>query len=291
MAHINIRGRMNIQGRASVRRSSVTLWSPAVLDPLLWLDSTQLDTLTVEDGRVTEWRDAMGSWRRVIPRNTDSRPAYNGTINGINVPTFNGNGYSLQTGTTNADGDAWRALPFQTEMITFGIIDWYGGREGDMRTFWQPTNNNIPYTPTLRIDTGTPPKRLNTLIGGVDSDNNGNSSAISGVNTGFNTIDVGVHIVGIWAKDNIHYIHCDGEEWNATDHSTTSLGAPGTIRIGGGTFTPDRDFEGGFGEFIHLRANVSIENVQRIEGYFAHKWGHTSLLSVSHPYKYLAPLA
>ena len=34
---------------------------------------------------------------------------------------------------------------------------------------------------------------------------------------------------------------------------------------------------------------TDMTTIEKAEGYLAHKWGHTSALETSHPYKYIAP--
>lgn len=75
-------------------------------------------------------------------------------------------------------------------------------------------------------------------------------------------------------------------EINAVDFNTNLGGAPWEIENwDGGIY----DFEGQIAEIIILNAQPTIGERQQIEGYLAHKWGLTSVLSSTHPFKNYAP--
>ena len=48
-------------------------------------------------------------------------------------------------------------------------------------------------------------------------------------------------------------------------------------------------FEGDIAEFIIVDGVASTSDRQKVEGYLAHKWGTTSALASSHPYKSSQP--
>ena len=52
---------------------------------------------------------------------------------------------------------------------------------------------------------------------------------------------------------------------------------------------PSYEFAGAFHEIIFLEGEIDYVTRNRIEGYLAHKWGLTSNLPASHPYKNTAP--
>ena len=51
----------------------------------------------------------------------------------------------------------------------------------------------------------------------------------------------------------------------------------------------NRVFEGDLGELLIFNTALSDSDIQKIEGYLAHKWGRTSALPNDHPYKNSAP--
>jgi hypothetical protein len=54
------------------------------------------------------------------------------------------------------------------------------------------------------------------------------------------------------------------------------------------------ELEGKMAEFFCVAdlpgtGSTDMTTIEKAEGYLAHKWGHTSALETSHPYKYIAP--
>ena len=87
-----------------------------------------------------------------------------------------------------------------------------------------------------------------------------------------------------------------GNTW--TDLKQTTVDGSGS----GGTWWPGKIFFGGTGlyneyskaevaEFIAISDIITTEERQKLESYLAHKWGLSSMLPSSHPYKAASPIA
>jgi len=65
----------------------------------------------------------------------------------------------------------------------------------------------------------------------------------------------------------------------------------GNYAMGTGTAlsSDSANFEGSIGEVVFVEGIPSTADRQKLEGYIAHKWGVTSLLDATHPYKSSAP--
>lgn len=71
--------------------SRVSLWSPKLLAPALWLDAADLTTITSSGGAVSQWNDKSGNDRHVTQGTSTRQPTTNAnTQNGLNVISFDG---------------------------------------------------------------------------------------------------------------------------------------------------------------------------------------------------------
>lgn len=72
--------------------SRVSLWSPKLLAPALWLDAADLTTITSSGGAVSQWNDKSGNGRHVTQATAANQPT-TGTVtqNGLNAMSFDGN--------------------------------------------------------------------------------------------------------------------------------------------------------------------------------------------------------
>ena len=98
------------------------------------------------------------------------------------------------------------------------------------------------------------------------------------------------HGQGAVDKEVHHYL--DGTE----DMDTTFDGSIGTTNryfIGGfndeGTIHPTSKYGGRMAELVITDSMMSDLDRQKLEGYFAHNWGHADSLPADHPYKNSAP--
>ena len=71
--------------------SRVSLWSPKLLAPALWLDAADLTTITSSGGAVSQWNDKSGNNRHFVQATSTLQPSTGASVNGNNAITFNGN--------------------------------------------------------------------------------------------------------------------------------------------------------------------------------------------------------
>ena len=70
------------------------LWTPRVLDPLLWLDASDISTITVSGSGVSEWRDKSG-WGQDFSQSTDAQRPGLTTAEGLRALLFDGSNDKL----------------------------------------------------------------------------------------------------------------------------------------------------------------------------------------------------
>jgi hypothetical protein len=67
------------------------IWTPKNIKTELWLDASDITTITLNLGNVSEWRDKSGNNRNAIQTNSTNRPLFvNSSLNGLSGIIFNG---------------------------------------------------------------------------------------------------------------------------------------------------------------------------------------------------------
>ena len=66
------------------------LWTPLAITTQLWLDASDIASVTVISGGVSQWSDKSGYNRNATQSNPANRPLYTNTLNGKNVISFDG---------------------------------------------------------------------------------------------------------------------------------------------------------------------------------------------------------
>lgn len=243
------------EGLVPVSRS---LWTPAEIATGLWLDASDASTITDTAGEVDTWADKSGNGRNATSGvNKPSTGAR--TLNGLNVIDFNGTSDSLT-----------------------------------ISPLFQPGANNSMSFIILVNDEPSPPtaRYLNGYFGVATR------FGLSGRSNGNNYIHASsfLPVASTYSQsDNIISGYKNGTEQGVNSNfgtfSTNSNGGitPPLDSIWMGSNRGVDDFyDGAIGEAIVV-LDYDFDNLQRIEGYLAHKWGLESNLPSDHPYKTVAP--
>lgn len=103
----------------SVPVSAYSPWSPLALQPKLWLDASDLTTITESSGAVSEWRDKSGNGYAFTQATSTSQPTTGSTTqNGLNVLSFDGTNRFL---TSTALSSEWKFLHNNTGYL-LGVV-------------------------------------------------------------------------------------------------------------------------------------------------------------------------
>ena len=93
-------------------------WSPLMLQPRLWLDASDLTTITHSGGAVSEWRDKSGNGYAFTQATSAAQPTTgSATQNALNVLSFDGGDMLVSTATASE----WKFLGDGTEFM-IGLI-------------------------------------------------------------------------------------------------------------------------------------------------------------------------
>ena len=75
--------------------------------------------------------------------------------------------------------------------------------------------------------------------------------------------------------------------FGSIQNSTARLSIGATVGTSGTIYADP--FGGDIGELLVLPYIATVDSVQRVEGYLAHKWGLTANLPSDHPYRWMPP--
>jgi hypothetical protein len=123
--------RSQVTSSVSVPVSTWTAFSPLSLQPKLWLDASDLTTITESSGAVSEWRDKSGNNYAFTQSTGTAQPTTGSTTqNGLNVLAFDGNDGLVST----AAASTWKFLHDGTLHLV-GIVAKRNTASLDMNVF------------------------------------------------------------------------------------------------------------------------------------------------------------
>jgi hypothetical protein len=258
------------------------LWTPAVLLPSLWLDASDLSTISTVSGAVSEWRDKSNNGRHAataVRQPTYTFNVYNG-LNGISFTKLSAH---------KLDTPNFSIAP-NRQFCSFAVISGAGLAAG------------INAYPRIWVTKGTgdsqAPGTFPQGYFGQCSANNtamliaGGNSIVSPQVTGL-SVTLPVLLSGRFGTAGVA---ADTSSISANGGTIVSLGgqtgvlSTTGIRIGSDVGTSNTStFNSWMGEII-LTTNISFAESQLVEGYLAWKWGIQTLLASNHPYINRPPL-
>jgi hypothetical protein len=245
-------------------------WTPKDLDVDLrgWYDASDLTTITESGGSVSQWNDKSGSGHNLAQATGAEQPT-TGTrsLNNKNVLDFDG-GDKIFTNDSVMSGNP------DVTIATVAIYD---------------INNNPAEDRIMQLGDGGGQTVAITggVVGYAFRFDDGNE-VYGATSLATPIIQVGVRAAGSDYQSSQMFI-------NGTESARTSgAGDTNTPNIGtglslGSGFTFSNPIDGVIGESIIVE-DSTLATRQKIEGYLAHKWGLTSSLPPTHPYRYTTPL-
>lgn len=263
-------------------------WTPTdSITTAAWIDASDSSNYTNTSTTLTGVTDKSGTYTMTV----SGTPVTNSTTkNGLNVFEFDGNSEYLQS-------DSYEAVVSSGNHWAIGVFQ-YNGTDNTKDSFWSFETNQTPkrdYAISSSADNDTWP-------GELDLDGLASNRISSTIGNALNWTGLGGLNINQW-----YIVAC---YFNKTGNQ---IG----MRFDGrtNTFSPVNDYDNSLQtnqelRLMRNRASVELEGkmaeffcvadlpgtgstdmttIEKAEGYLAHKWGHTSALETSHPYKYIAP--
>ena len=251
-------------------------WDPSTdITPALWYDASDTSSYTLSSSTLNTVTDKAGNFTVSV----DGSPTrISSGLNSLNVWDFDGN-ESIMTGSGPyaSSGNHWAIGVFQYH-ATDSTKDSFFSADGSRTYAVSSSQSN------------------NTWTGEIDYD--GSNSIVSGVAKNTFTTSISINtwvIVSIVFNKTGNQIfgRLNGTTRTSIDSYNLSIDTNASdvrmMRNRSGV-----KLDGRMAEYFHVAGapgtgGTNISDVEKAEGYLAHKWGLTANLPVSHPYKTTAP--
>ena len=260
------------------------LWSPALLRPAIWLDASDISTISIVGTGVSEWRDKSGNNKNYAQSNSSLRPTYEYTVPDANarfpgVPQL-GVRFKNNISTQWMDNTSFAYTGNQMQMFSVHRNSSTEGAARYSRVFSFSLNSSA-------------------------SDNANTDGLIVSYGITTNSVSVfraGASIANSSANVNNLWIIANGRRSAGTGRIATNGGAYvtgttstanqniGYSRIGNDNAAGDSGMNGWICENLLYTTELSDAQCQIVEGYLAWKWGIVALLPATHPYRNRPPL-
>lgn len=249
-------GPIGVSSEVSIQASGqqASPWTPGEISNMnLWLDASDAGTITLSGTNVSQWSDKSGAGNHATPYNQGPTV---GNSAGKDVVRFNGSNQLLQSNRQNNIRS--------THVIIVGDSPSTDDSRGRFMQMRESANNTRFYVNVQGFSVGATAVLSNPPIP-----------------DGFN-------IISLAASGNDKTARINGVP-DAPVQDSNSHTSPKTY-IGGGYDASFRYGEVDISEVMGFPAQVAYDDIFRVEGYLAHKWGLTDLLDSLHPYKNSAPV-
>jgi gliding motility-associated-like protein len=272
----------------SVTSTNTTLWSPSNISPSGWIDASDASSYNVlgsnygqqAENNLSSVTDKSGNFNMTIfsgPKRVAN------SLNGLSTFEFDGNESirSSDQGQVASNGNHW----------AIGIFSW-DTVNSTKDSFWSFYNSNSN-SRTYAISSN---ENNNSWSGEIDYD--GNNSIVSGTAKNNFTVNIGRNTYTIISvvfnkTGNQIFGRLNGTSRTSVHSYNNSIDQNAVYRLfrnRGGDRPAGRLAEHFFKAGVPGTGGTDISDVQKAEGYLAHKWGLESSLPSNHPYKSSAPL-
>jgi hypothetical protein len=261
------------------------LWRPSNLGSALalWLDAEDAASITLNGSTVSQWNDKSGNARNVSQATSANQPTLTASgLNGKPVLTFDGADWLF-----NANPGAL-------------IRNVAGGTVAAVMNYTNATVQRIPIAAMHGTAAGA---RLAVALQGAGTTNaiarrlDAESTATTvssppAYTNGTNVIQVGVARYSAGELD--QFVNGSAAGTGSFPSSGNSSDTDSATLIIGGSSTDDgvtlaNPMLGFVGEIIITNTALSATDLERLEGYFAWKWGLEASLPAGHPFRNIPP--
>ena len=239
-----------------------TLWDPSQIISSIWLDASDTSTITHDANLISQWSDKSGNDNHATQSSNGSKPILNASDpDGKVIIDFDGINDSLLAPTLNINQSYSIYLVAKSNKTSSGT----------------PHDRDRDY-----LFDGIGPGQERTLIalnrsGKVDMYAY-NSWANSSINT-----PTGYFVISAVCNTSSSSLALNGT--NVTGLTIGASSFTNGLTIGANMSSTSDFLDGSIAEFLIIDETSSTSTRQRVEGYLAHKWGISSQLPTSHPFK------
>jgi hypothetical protein len=241
----------------------------------LWLDAADRSTLTVSGTNISQWKDKSINGLNLSQATSSSQPTLGPLLNNLQTIQFT-TAQSL-TSTTNL-----LTNPAQTWFTVFNAYN-----NANNNRFWLGHNSNITITGGEYFFGGNGTMWANRKSGNLSQER----AIIDSVGLSVTPFNSGQWYITDIVDSNTttditsFSFRINGSNRNISIYSTSSNILSGTANINVFINTQGPTTNVYISEVIFYNAALTSNQIQTIEGYLASKWGLTSSLPATHPFK------
>lgn len=242
-------------------------WTPsnATVEVRLWLDGADSDRVQLAGSVVSNWLDKSGNALNFVQATDSYRPTYNSAgLDGKGTIEFDG--VDNRLGTPDA-----AAVQFGTNDFACYFVGMTTSTNDEDGTFVSKNYN------------GFESYRLRDNFGGYMAGASKNAWYSGAL------VENEYAVLAHLRTGSVNMVWVNGVCGTISPTNTGSVSKSGTGLYLGARAGTANWLEGGIAEIVILYGTISQADMQRMEGYLAHKWGLEANLPAEHPYKSAAP--
>lgn len=252
-----------LPGMAPIVAGAGLPWTPAELAPAAWYDAN-LSPKTFSTGtQVSQWGDLSANARHAAQSTSANQPIYSEADGWL---AFDGSNDEMNISNVVFPAGNTAASIISCHRWITNTADKYifsQGSENATRAMYFGTRWDTAGRPTFSY----------------------HSSPEAG--TGSYSTGVDYVMIGIYNQSTLQ-IYINGTLNGSATYGSANLVASAS-NLGRGILT-GRNWNGRLRSFVAVRAAITTDQRQRVEGYLAHRWGIAASLPSDHPYKAGPPL-
>jgi hypothetical protein len=238
----------------------VSEWIPSIkADLLLWLDASDISTISESSYLVSQWRDKSGNNNHALQNNSTYMPQA---------------GFADKMLKFDGQDGLFISNESSFDLIQFSIFAVIKG------------GGTIFAKNTTSTSTSSQARRKLTLKHSLFSSGGDSNNVLSFENTATSV----KKIIGFVSSNlSSHLYSINGDLRSSSVTLSTNVFNDALPSVGAAFSQVAEGLNGSIGEIIIFSSTSTELEIEKIEGYLAHKWGLTNNLPTDHPYKNNAP--
>ena len=250
-------------------------WTPAELTTAVWLDAADAATITLNGSSVSQWSDKSGNSYHATQSSFSSQPVYTAAGQaGKAILAFDGSNdfFNFASGISPRTIIAVAKTSVSGSYKTIAGAIATSGLSSQTDAYYFQFNNPANITAFGRATV-------------TDSNTSTNLLSLAG------TATTGEYFILAGKQEGQQITSWFNGVQGSVDTDASALKGVGNGVIGAGYYNRNVGdyWQGTIAEVIICANAQADQDIRRLEGYLAHKWGLTANLPSDHPYKNAAP--
>lgn len=294
-SYYNKRGKLPHEDDFKYTNFQESMWSPALLNPTLWYNTMYKDYLERDGYSVVKWQNKGSIYAPLEQYNDEVKSRYTNYVfdkkPAINF--FRSN--AMYTNNISIEKD----IPYylfivgefndqNQDAVIIDTLDTFIDKPFERIVLQRLQGNNIKFSTQKKsesgelVETSSIKTKAGNIIDGV--------MALDYVSQepGSHTIRKEKFLITVYVNGNDSFLDINGTDTKV--FGTLDEVAMNGFTIGSRLSELQPSLEGFISEVILVEKTMSCDNLNRVQGYMAHRWGIENLLPDYHPFKERMPL-